>query len=52
LPGVIFGRFPVYDRLRFNIGVGYQIALSPATNYEPLTPLYKNNFILSARLAF
>ncbi len=51
-PGVVFGRFPLGGRAKFSLGFGYQIAVSPATIREPLTPQFRNNFILSARLSF
>lgn len=45
-PGVIFGRFPIYERLKLAVGMGYQLALSPTT------PAYKNNVILTVRTPF
>jgi hypothetical protein len=44
-PGVVLGRFPVWSRVGFTIGLGYQLAVTER-------PLYKRNFILSARLPF
>jgi hypothetical protein len=51
-PGVVFGRFPLGGRAKFSIGIGYQVAVAPATIREPLTPQFRNNFILSTRLSF
>lgn len=45
-PGVIVGRFPLVDRLKLIVGVGYQIAATPTV------PAYRNNAILTTRLAF
>lgn len=45
-PGVIFGRFPIHDRLKLVVGIGYQYAVSPET------PAYKNNVILTVRTPF
>lgn len=52
-PEVIFGRFPIVGRLRLIVGAGYQVAVMPSpTIAKPLTPMYKNNFILTTRFAF
>ncbi len=51
-PGIVFGRFPLGGRAKLSVGVGYQMAVSPATIREPLTPQFRNNFILSTRLSF
>jgi hypothetical protein len=52
-PGIILGRFQVYDRLRVSIGGGYQFAVSPKVVTEPaLTPTYDHAWILSARASF
>jgi hypothetical protein len=45
-PGVIFGRFEIRDRVRLILGVGYQVAVSPAE------PSYRNNVILTLRTTF
>jgi hypothetical protein len=44
-PGVIFGRFPLWQRLAMSVGLGYQVAVTSK-------PTYGNNFILTARLPF
>jgi hypothetical protein len=44
-PGIILGRFPIWERVGFTIGLGYQIALND-------NPTYNHNVILSARLPF
>jgi hypothetical protein len=44
-PGIIFGRFPIWKRLRFVIGAGYQVAVTQH-------PVYHNNFIVTVRTPF
>jgi hypothetical protein len=44
-PGIIFGRFPIWKRLRAVVGVGYQVAVTSA-------PLYRNNFDVTVRFPF
>ncbi len=44
-PGVVVGRFPIYNRLAFTIGAGLQIAATPYHTSN-------RNWILSARLPF
>jgi hypothetical protein len=44
--GVILGRFQIRDRVRFVLGAGYQIAISPNE------PSYRNNIIVTARTTF
>ncbi|HTV32243.1 MAG TPA: hypothetical protein VME69_03960 [Methylocella sp.] len=52
-PGILIGRFRIYDRLKLNIGIAYQVAVVPEHHItEPLTPLYNHAWILSARLPF
>ena len=53
-PGVVVGRFQVVDRIRLSVGVGYQFAVAPEmqTRSGPLTPQYRNNFIISTRFSF
>ena len=45
-PGIIFGRFTIRDRVRFILGAGYQVAVSPAA------PAYRNNVIVTVRTTF
>jgi hypothetical protein len=45
-PGIVFGRFPIVDRLKLIVGVGYQFAVSPEI------PAFQHNWILSVRTAF
>lgn len=45
-PGIIFGRFPIHDRVKLIFGVGYQSALTPHT------PAYNNNVVFTARTTF
>jgi hypothetical protein len=44
-PGVVFGPFQLYDRLKLAFGGGYQFAVTPA-------PVYNGSLILSLRLYF
>jgi hypothetical protein len=44
-PGLIFGRFPIWRRLRMVVGAGYQIAVTSH-------PLYRNNVDLTVRFPF
>jgi len=51
-PGIVLGRIPLGSRVKLSVGAGYQLAVSPDTIREPLTPQYRNNFILTTRLSF
>ncbi len=52
-PGIILGRFPLGERAKFSVGVGYQIALSPdPVVLKPLTPSFDHGWLVSARLGF
>jgi hypothetical protein len=52
-PGLILGRFQIYQRLRAIVGVGHQFAVSPTwTNTSEQTPMYNHSWILTTRLAF
>jgi hypothetical protein len=44
-PEVIFGRFPIWERLRMVVGAGYQIAITDS-------PLYRNLFDVTVRFPF
>lgn len=44
-PGLIFGRFPVWKRLRMVVGAGYQVAVTSK-------PLYHTQFDLTVRFPF
>jgi hypothetical protein len=44
-PGLILGRFPIWERVGFTLGVGAQIAVTDR-------PLYNHSIIISARLPF
>jgi hypothetical protein len=46
LPGVVLGSMPVYKRLTWTVGVGYQFAVSHAH------PQYENNWIFDFRINF
>jgi hypothetical protein len=45
-PGIIFGRFPIHDRVRLIFGVGYQISVASSA------PAYRNNVIFTLRSTF
>ncbi len=52
-PGIMFGRFQIYDRVKFNFGIAYQVAVAPDHAITaPLTPLYNHALILSMRMTF
>ena len=52
-PGLILGRFDLFQGARFIIGAGYQFAVSPTKSTVPvLTPTYDHSWILTARIAF
>jgi hypothetical protein len=51
-PGVVLGRIPLAGRTKLSVGAGYQLAVAPNTIRSPLTPQYRNNFILSIRVSF
>jgi hypothetical protein len=44
-PGIIFGRFPIWKRLRLVAGLGYQVAVTRH-------PLFHNNLIFTMRFPF
>ena len=44
-PGLLLGRFSIWERVAVTVGVGYQVAVTQK-------PLMRNNFILSARIPF
>ena len=51
--GIMFGRFQIYNRVKFNFGIAYQDAVVPDHGItSPLTPLYNHAWILSARMTF
>lgn len=53
-PGIMFGRFTIYDRIKLNFGVAYQVAVAPAHAVltPELVPLYNHALILSMRMTF
>jgi hypothetical protein len=52
-PGVVLGRFHLGGRAKLIMGAGYQFALSPKLETEPvLTPTYQHAWIFTARVAF
>ncbi|HEX3667331.1 MAG TPA: hypothetical protein VHU23_19065 [Rhizomicrobium sp.] len=52
-PGLILGRFVIYDRIKAIVGGGYQFAVAPKyVETSVLTPAYNHAAILTARLAF
>jgi hypothetical protein len=49
----MFGRFHLFDRVKFNFGIAYQVAVVPDHAItSPLTPTYNHALIVSARLTF
>jgi hypothetical protein len=52
-PGIMFGRFQIYNRVKFNFGIAYQVAVIPDHHLtDPLTPMYNHAWILSMRVTF
>jgi hypothetical protein len=45
-PGIIFGRFPIHDRVKLIVGAGYQFAVATRN------PTYKNSVVFTVRTAF
>ena len=51
--GGVVGTVRLTDRLGLALGAGYQFAVAPAQQIKPvLTPMYGNNWIVSARMPF
>jgi hypothetical protein len=49
----MFGRFQIYNRVKFNFGIAYQVAVVPDhVVTTPLTPMYNHAWILSMRMQF
>jgi hypothetical protein len=52
-PGIILGRFVIQDRVKFIIGGGYQVAVSPKyVDTSEQTPAYNHAWLLTARVTF
>jgi hypothetical protein len=52
-PGIMFGRFQIYNRMKFNFGIAYQVAVVPDHHItDPLSPMYNHAWILSMRMTF
>jgi hypothetical protein len=52
-PGIIFGPFPISQRVKLNFGVGYQFAVLPTKlTLEPLTPMYNHAVLFTSRVDF
>jgi hypothetical protein len=52
-PGIIFGRFEIYKRVKFIIGGGRQWAVTPKyADTTEQTPAYNRSWILTARVTF
>ena len=52
-PGIVFGRFQIYQRVKLSFGIAYQVAIIPDHAItEPLTPTYNHALILSTRMTF
>lgn len=52
-PGIMFGRFKIYDHIKLNFGIAYQVAVVPEHHItDPLTPLFNHGWVLSARMTF
>jgi hypothetical protein len=51
-PGLVLGRFPLGNGVLFTTGVGYQVAVSPRFQPNPLTPAYNHAVLLTSRFNF
>jgi hypothetical protein len=52
-PGIIFGPFPMSQRVKLNFGVGYQVAILPTKlTLEPLTPMFDHSVLFTTRIDF
>ncbi len=53
-PGVILGRFPMTKDIKFVIGAGYQVAVSPEPRIltPAVTPTYNHAWLVSTRFTF
>lgn len=52
-PGIVFGRFQIYQRVKLSFGIAYQVAVVPDHAItDPLTPTYNHALILSTRMTF
>lgn len=52
-PGIVFGRFELFNRLKAVFGISYQFAVSPKLTTTPvLTPVYNRAWLLTMRMPF
>jgi hypothetical protein len=51
-PGLVLGRIALGGPLWLSVGVGYQVAVSPAYRATPLTPAYDHAWLFSSRMSF
>ncbi|VTZ26861.1 conserved exported hypothetical protein [Methylocella tundrae] len=52
-PGIVFGRFQIYKRVKLSFGISYQVAVVPDHAITvPLTPVYNHAWLLSMRMTF
>jgi hypothetical protein len=52
-PGIVFGRFVLFDRLKAVFGISYQFAVLPEISKTPvLTPVYNHAWLLTMRMPF
>jgi hypothetical protein len=52
-PGIVFGRFVLFDRLKAVFGISYQFAVPPEITKAPvLTPVYNHAWLLTLRMPF
>ena len=51
-PDVILGPMPLWSRLKGSLILGYQFALTPRPQLNPLTPLYNHSWIFALRTFF
>ena len=51
-PGLVLGRIALGGSLGLSLGIGYQVAVSPAYRATPLTPAYDHAWLFSSRTSF
>jgi hypothetical protein len=51
-PGIVVGRIPLTESLKFTTGIGYQFAVEPHYQPSPLLPAYEHAWLLTMRLTF
>jgi hypothetical protein len=50
--GIVIGRFPLTEHLRFTVGAGYEFAVAPPYRPQPLAPAFDHSWVASTRFNF